>query len=391
VAALTSHHALADLRHSCPVSSPRPGVHLAVRHADVAAALADAEHFSVMPLQRSVGIVEAKQLTPQDLEGATHRRLRQIWLAGVGRADLGAAERHARAVCSTLVAHLTQTSRVDLVAQLAAPAVAEIFDHLIGIPPADRADVRRWVQAIRHDEAATPPALRGISSLAARDALAAWTGTQVKARRTLPQPRDDLVSRLLQASDESAQPLTETEFAAQIGFLCRAGTGATTRLIGNLLFELISVPAHYRAVREDRNLLGAAIAESLRHDPPGSFIERRCLKSLELHGVAVRPGDQLSLSVASANRDELVFGAAENFDLDRTRRSHHLAFGRGRHRCPGAGLARVIVESVLTALLDAVADPRLAPGFVYEPLSFSAWGPRRLDVQLGVERSSGSR
>jgi cytochrome P450 len=154
------------------------------------------------------------------------------------------------------------------------------------------------------------------------------------------------------------------------------------RLIANALYELVRVPARYAQLRADRALVAVALDESLRHDPPAAFTARTCVKDTELGGVRIRPGEEVILPLLSANRDEAVVPDPERFDLRRGRVPNHLSFGRGRHRCPGAPLARMIAANAVEALLDRIADIRLAPGFVYESEDFSAPGPRHLDVEF---------
>jgi cytochrome P450 len=125
-----------------------------------------------------------------------------------------------------------------------------------------------------------------------------------------------------------------------------------------------------------------ALDESLRHDPPGQFTARTCIKQTELGGVAIEPGDEVVLSIASANRDESLFSGGECFELARGRVPGQLAFGRGRHRCPGAPAARMVAASALEALLDKIPEVRLAPGFVYQAEDFSARAPRHLRVEF---------
>lgn len=50
--------------------------------------------------------------------------------------------------------------------------------------------------------------------------------------------------------------------------------------------------------------------------------------------------------LASANRDETIFGNPDSFEIERDSRKH-LAFGRGIHVCLGAPLARVEGEEML--------------------------------------------
>jgi cytochrome P450 len=374
--------AFAELRRSCPVSSPRPGVHLAVRHADVATALTDAEHFSGATPRTLQGLKSEDELTLQEIEGPRHERIRRIWLAALRRDAIAAAEPSLGALSCGLVARLAPAGRAELVTELAQPAAKDAFAHLIGIPAADREAVRRWILDIRQGEAGAPAALKARAAAPSRAALNRWITDEVRRRRALPEPPDDIITRLMQPTGEDGMQLREAELAAQLRFLCRAGTGSTVRLIANVLYELVRVPARYAQLRADRALVPVAIDESLRHDPPGAFTARTCLKRTQLGGVRIEPGAEVVLSIASANRDEAVFPRAQQFDLRRGRVPEQLAFGRGRHRCPGAPVARMIAASVVEALLDQIPEIRLAPGFAYEADDFSTRGPRYLSVEF---------
>jgi cytochrome P450 len=374
--------AFAELRRSCPVSSPRPGVHLAVRHADVATALTDAEHFSGATPRTLQGLKSEEELTLQELEGPRHQKIRRIWLAALRRDAIAAAEPSLRALSRELVVRLGPAGRAELVTELAQPAAKDGFAHLIGIPAADREPVHRWILDIRQGEAGAPAALKAQAAAPSRAALDRWIRGEVRRRRALPYPPDDILTRLMQPTGEDGVDLTEAELAAQLRFLCRAGTGSTVRLIANVLYELVRVPERYAQVHADRALVAVAIDESLRHDPPGAFTARTCLKQTQLGGVRIEPGAEVVLSIASANRDEAMFRGAHQFGLRRGRVPDQLAFGRGRHRCPGAHVARMIAASVVEALLDEIPEIRLAPGFAYESDDFSARGPRYLSVEF---------
>jgi cytochrome P450 len=379
----------AELRRSCPVSTPSPGVHLAVRHADVAAVLADDEHFSGASPRTLEGKKREEDLTLQEIEGPRHHRIRKIWLAALRRDAIAAAEPAVRELCRERVARLPPSGRADLVAELARPATRKAFEHLIGIPEADRDRVHEWILDQREDESGSPAALKGRASEPSRAALNRWIAQEARRRHALPEPPDDIFTRLLRATYDGG--LTEAEFAAQVRFLCRAGTGSTVRLIANALYELVRVPGRYAQLRADRDLVPVAIDESLRHDSPGVFTARTCVKGTRLGGVRIEPGEEVILPLASANRDETVFPDPERFELRRGRVPDQLAFGRGRHRCPGAPLARMIAANVVDVLLDRIVEIRLAPGFVYESEDFSARGPRHLSVEFAFDASNPAR
>jgi cytochrome P450 family 142 subfamily A polypeptide 1 len=54
----------------------------------------------------------------------------------------------------------------------------------------------------------------------------------------------------------------------------------------------------------------------------------------------MKPGEQLSVVIASANRDENIFEDPNSFDIQREV-NPHIAFGVGVHNCIGKQLARV--------------------------------------------------
>ena len=62
--------------------------------------------------------------------------------------------------------------------------------------------------------------------------------------------------------------------------------------------------------------------------------------------------------LGSANRDPERFPEADRLDLER-RDVKHVGFGRGRHFCLGAPLARVEAEIALTTLLRRLPGLRL--------------------------------
>jgi cytochrome P450 len=67
---------------------------------------------------------------------------------------------------------------------------------------------------------------------------------------------------------------------------------------------------------------------------------------------------------ASGNRDPDRWGDdADALDLDRKGvAKHHLAFGRGNHRCLGAPLARLEGRLAFQRVLERMKNIRLAPG-----------------------------
>jgi cytochrome P450 len=106
----------------------------------------------------------------------------------------------------------------------------------------------------------------------------------------------------------------------------------------------------------------AAVEEAIRWIPPIQQIGRRTTRPVELHGVTVGAGEMVTLSVASANRDERVWGDdADAFRLDRGP-GRHLGFGYGMHFCAGNYFGRAVVRLTLQRVFERLVDLRLDDG-----------------------------
>jgi cytochrome P450 len=132
-------------------------------------------------------------------------------------------------------------------------------------------------------------------------------------------------------------------------------------LISNCVWRLLEDPDRWDVVAANRDLLPAALEESLRRDSPAQFIIRSARTGGVLCGCPVEPGDKLYLSLQSANHDERRWGDdGDVFDSARQDVTGHLAFGRGIHACIGAPLARIEGLAAVGALLDRFPNMRLS-------------------------------
>jgi len=171
------------------------------------------------------------------------------------------------------------------------------------------------------------------------------------------QPQADFLGTLVNASAEGAS-FTDEEIIANAMLLLLAGHVAVRNLIGNALYLLLTHPDELAKLQANPALLHNVIEETLRYEPPVTLIPRIALEDFELHGNAIRQGQLVQLSIASANRDSAHFPDAESFDISRSP-GKHLSFGHGPHGCLGASLAREQASIALTTLLQRFPRLRL--------------------------------
>ncbi len=132
-----------------------------------------------------------------------------------------------------------------------------------------------------------------------------------------------------------------------------AGMDTTVNAITAPLYLLARHPDQWERLRSDRSLMAGAIAEVLRIEPPVQRFTRVATADVELGGTTIPAGARVVLLFGSANRDERRFEEPDRFDIERNP-TDHLAFGRGIHRCVGAGLAQQEIAAVRHQLAGRV-------------------------------------
>jgi cytochrome P450 len=168
--------------------------------------------------------------------------------------------------------------------------------------------------------------------------------------------------------------------------LYAAGHETTVNLIGNGIYALLRHPKQMRRMAEDDTLGESAIDELLRYDSSQQLAWRVATEEVEIGGHRFRSGEQLMLLLGAANRDPDVFPDPDALDLRRSP-NRHLSFGRGRHTCMGAWLARLQAGTAIRAFCrrfrDATWDPA-ATSWLHK-LSFR--GLRNLTIDPHPQRT----
>jgi cytochrome P450 len=108
-------------------------------------------------------------------------------------------------------------------------------------------------------------------------------------------------------------------------------------------------------VTADAGLLGQAIQETLRYDPPVQNTRRFVARDGVVEGHEMKEGDGILVVLAAASRDPAANPNPDRFDLFRKDR-RTFTLGAGVHACPGESLATTIAQAGIERLLLAGLD-----------------------------------
>lgn len=239
----------------------------------------------------------------------------------------------------------------DFIAEFAGKLPMDVISELVGVPVADRDELRRLADAVMHreeDVLDVPPA-----AMEAALELVQYYADMVAQRRA--KRTEDLTSALLDAEIDGDR-LTDDEIISFLFLMVVAGNETTTKLLGNALYWGWRNPGQLATPLADPERVPDWIEETLRYDTSSQIIVRTVAEECEYHGETVPAGARMLLLVGSANRDERVFADADVFDLDRDRSAQIASFGGGTHFCLGAHLARLEARIALTELVGRVSS-----------------------------------
>jgi cytochrome P450 len=259
-------------------------------------------------------------------------------------------------IADDLLDQVESAGAMDLIDDYAYPLPLLVIGRLLGVPEEDHAQIRKWSNVAIANQlgAATDTAQWRL------DVLAEF-GDYIRelCRRKRAEPADDLVSGLVQA-EEQGDVLGEDELLGMVFLLIVAGHETTVNLIGNGMLALLRHPDQLQKLIDDPALVPGAVEECLRYDGPvETSTFRYSAAEVTLPGGVIPPGEQVLVVLGSANRDDLRFADADQFDITRGDRGH-LAFGKGIHYCLGAPLARMEGQIAISTLLRRMPDLRPA-------------------------------
>ena len=267
-----------------------------------------------------------------------HTRFRKLVNLAFSMKRVDALETHIREIVTTLIDNMIGAGECEFVRDFAMPLPVQLIAEQIGIDRADFATVKRWSDAFADRLGGMIPKERELEC--AREVVEFQHAMKalIDARRA--EPKDDLLSDLVNARVEGERPLDDAELLSILQQLMVAGNETTTSTLAGGLLQLIRNPDQLRKLQDNPALIPNAVEEMLRTESPTAGLWRLVTRDTELGGVPLKQGTMLMLRFAAANRDPARFPDPDRFDVERSNARIHLAFGRGIHMCIGNMLSR---------------------------------------------------
>ncbi|CAA9273200.1 MAG: putative cytochrome P450 hydroxylase [uncultured Arthrobacter sp.] len=367
----------AHARATAPVFyDERLGMWSVTRYQDVVGVLRDPETFSSaeafalrqprLPEELATrippGFWRPRMLVAHD--PPEHTKLRRLAQKAFTRERVAALEPFIRSTCHQLVDRFPERGEVDLMVAYANALPLKVITSILGFEADEGPDLRQWTEDFlvmatpardgEDDDVADAQIVGRIERMVAMTERCA---ALVEERRQAP--RDDVISALVQAADTGDVQVAPYDLVTLALELVIAGNDTTANLISHMVHYLLEDRPLWEQLLADRTLVPAAVEETLRRRGSSKGLFRRATADVTIGEAQVRSGDILHVLFASANHDEALFTDPERFDLYREKVGEHVGFGRFRHSCLGAPLARLEGRVALEVLLERI--PGLEP------------------------------
>lgn len=348
----------AALRAHRPVawSSAWGGFWALTKHADVARAASDYRTFinSVQNVVPKVAFTGRRP--PLHLDPPAHTPYRAALNPLLSERKVALLAPTVRRICSELLQPMLDRGHGNLCEDFSSRLPVHVFAEWMRIPHAMAEPLRRAGRAFNVAVQSNIEPVVKETSLA----LYEMARELIALRRREPQdPDEDPTTALLQARHEG-KPLPDELVVGCVRQVLVVGIIAPTVMIGSIGVHLSRDPALQERLRAHPGQIGAALEEFLRLYTPYRGFARTANRDIEIRGCPIRKGEPIALMYASANRDEEVFERADEFVPNRPNIGQSLAFGRGPHHCPGAGLARLELRIALEELLARTRSFQIA-------------------------------
>jgi len=327
------------------------------RHRDVlqgfrnSTTLSNREGVSLDPVSR--GPHASKTMSFLAMDDPDHLRLRTLVSKGFTPRRIRELEPRVTEIAvqhlDVMLERAVVGSTVDYVGEFAGKLPMDIISELMGVPVADRDQVRAWADGVMHRE----DGVNDVPAAAIEASLNLIVYYQDMVAERRKKLTDDLTSALLEAEIDGDQ-LTDEEIIGFMFLMVIAGNETTTKLLANAAFWGHKNPDQLSPIYEDLSRVPLWVEETLRYDTSSQILARMVSGELTLYDTTIPEGDVVLLLPGSAHRDGRVFENPNDYLIGRDIGSKLMSFGSGAHFCLGAHLARMEARVALAELFKRI-------------------------------------
>ncbi|MET0180279.1 MAG: cytochrome P450 [Novosphingobium sp.] len=323
-----------------------------------------------------------------NLDDTPHTNMRALVNRLFTPSRLKANEEFIAQLSDEMVRRVVANGGCELIKEISTPFVTLVIADLLGVPAEDR---QLFMDTI---EAAPPPGSLDASEndyTGENHPMVLMAGYFVRyIMERKESPREDILTELANAEYPDGSKPQLQDIAALSVFMFGAGQDTSAKLLGNSMRYLVDVPGVQDKLRADPKLIPAFIEEVLRLEGSTKQTARLARRDTRIGDTPIKAGTKVLVGLAAGNRDPRRWDNPEVFELNRPRIKEHIAFGRGKHVCAGAPLARVEVRVILEKFLELTSHidldesrhgPRGSRELDFEP-SFIIRGLADLRVKL---------
>lgn len=321
----------------------------------------------------------------QNTEGEDHRRVRGLLQSIISSACVSKMEPLVRDITQTLIDDMIDQGHCEFVSAFSYPLPIRTIFRIIGFDENKEDMEQLQVWSDNTFKMFLNPMPADEETQCARDAMEFQRYMRKKIEQCRIEPRDDLMTELVQAADAGDSDFTDDELILLFTLnLIGAGHSTTLGQITNMMYQLLRDREHWEYVCKNPEAIPATVEEVIRFAPSTLGWFRIATKDIDFRDKRFKQGDLIFISLGSANRDENKFDDPESFCPMHKRRAKSLTFTQGFHACPGSHLARLELRVALEELTKQIPNMRLAEG---QHIEYVPSLPARVIPRLEVEWS----
>jgi len=347
----------------------RPGW-LPTRHSLIREVLTDTDHFLSGGDEGMMSVIGADwKLIPLELNPPQQQQYRKVLEPFFSPASINALDDAVRQACDELIDGFADADGCEFASEFAEKFPSHIFLDLLGMPRDKLDDFLKWERGMLRPE-------RPEQAVESMSAIAEYLTEFIAGQKR--DPKSDLMKGIVSARVNGTQPLTDTEMLSICYILYIGGLDTVYSTLGWIMWHVAQDLPLQDRLRDNPDEITRAVEELLRAFSTAST-QRRVKQDMDFHGVQMRAGDIVQVSLPLAARDPEAYEDPHRVDIDRPVR--HIAFGTGPHTCLGLRLAKREIRIVLEAFLSRFRKIRIPEGETHAFHTGNVFGIDRLPLE----------